>query len=690
MKKENTSDLQNLIQQTEMLKVKLEMETMFKKNMSFFEKINPTIFEKFNGYKAKKIWPIFSEEGYVTLFDSDKEEPIYPGDPHKYVKDAMEHYEKYSYYKDFTFNAQQELPDTEDRSHVIHISKLVNLSNEYQSKRESYLPLPKNIRFMLMKGIGLGYQLDELLSKTDLRFLCIVESNPDIFFASLHTLDYDKLFSWFNRRGYGINLIVDLDPEQCMRNVLNYMIQIGTYNSVRVYEFDHLCSKELEKACDGIHRGLREAISSLGFFDDERVGLAHSVKNFQNKYQLLESTKSSYDIPVFICGNGPSLDKAKEVLLKYQGKVIIVSSGSCLGALYKMGIKPDFHIENERVHSIYPWIKSSSPREFRKDIQLITLNVVHPKVLNEFDNVALVLKANDLGSTYFKTYDKKDKYPYLLHCNPTVTNTSMAIMLKLGFKNIYLFGVDLGFAPDGQHHSSYSQYNEVDSKLYEGKDIYDIKAKTNLYAKGNFINTVITSPSFRNSRDAFNELISTYSDINVFNCGEGVYIEGSTPLKCEDVDLKDIPLNKDKIKATVMKKSFDNDYFCEEFNDDRVLTNMEPVQMYLESVKELISKVSDDVEKNYDILNQVDFLLKILISDKQHIYRYFLLKGSIYTHMIVLALSLESNFSSGIEEFKKGMQIFSDFIDDIIDITKNKMLETDHYEHDIANALVEK
>jgi hypothetical protein len=687
MEKQSTSDLQTIIHQAEVLKKKMEMEAMFKKNMAFFQKTNPTIYEKFHKYKAKSIWPIFTEEGYVTLVDGKSDRPIYPGDPNNYVKESVEHYEKHSFYRDFNFNAARKTPETEDRSHVIHIAKFMNLAKEYDSERQNFDPLPKDIRFMLLKGIGLGYHIEHLLEKTDIRYLCIVESNPDIFFASLHTVNYDKLFSWFNKSNYGLNLIVEASPDECMSSVLYYLLKIGTYNAVRVYEFDHLDSKEMELASSSIHQGIREAVSSHGFFDDERVGLAHSLRNYQSKYKILEVTNAKYDIPVFICGNGPSLDHAKETLLKYQGQAIIVSSGSCLGALYKMGIKPDFHVENERVKSIHSWIKSSSPREFRKGIQLIALNVVHPEVLNEFDSVVLALKANDLGSTYFKSHQKNEKHPFLMHCNPTVTNTATAIMLTLGFKKIYLFGIDLGFSPDGQHHSKYSQYNEVDSKLFSGDSRYEINSKRNIPVKGNFSPSVITTLNFKNSRDSFDMLFKTYADIDVYNCGEGAFIDGARPMRHTDINLGNIDFDKEKFISTVMKKSFDDDYQTENLEDQVALKNLEPIQFYLQSIKELLAKVSDDKNKNFEILNQIDRLLKILLSDTEHIYRYFLLKGSVYIMMIFLALGLETNASKGIEEFKKGAELLNDFVDDIIRITTQHMLELDHNQNAISRVL---
>ena len=60
-----------------------------------------------------------------------------------------------------------------------------------------------------------------------------------------------------------------------------YLLKIGFHHSSRFYEFEHLVSPSVRELRNGFAAGIQEGVRSLGFFDDEKVGLAHSVKNFQ-------------------------------------------------------------------------------------------------------------------------------------------------------------------------------------------------------------------------------------------------------------------------------------------------------------------------------------------------------------------------------------------------------------------------
>ena len=350
---------------------------------------------------------------------------------------------------------------------------------------------------MVMNGVGLGYQIDELLSKIDVNYLFINEPNTDVFFSSLHTMDYSKLFGYFNRSNWGLNLLVGVSKEESAFAATKYMVNIGVYNCVRRYEFDHLVGADYAKGYQGMIQGIEDSAASLSFFDDERVGVVQSCYNFSQNYPVFCNHEFTTDVPVIICANGPSLDQNKDFLHQVKDKAIICTAGSTLGALYKMGIKPDFHVENERVKSILSWVKSSSDPEFRQDVQLLALNVVYPQVYKEFGKVSTFLKTNDLGTNYFvhRTGDNH-KFPDITHCNPTVSNTACSIFVNMGFKNIFLLGVDLGFAPSGQHHSSFSQYGDVDKEVFKTNKNLDHKAAGHLKVKGNFYKEITTTKNF--------------------------------------------------------------------------------------------------------------------------------------------------------------------------------------------------
>src|SRR5690606_10036454 len=71
-------------------------------------------------------------------------------------------------------------------------------------------------------------------------------------------------------------------------------------------------------------------------------------------------------LPVFIVGNGPSLDQCFDYLHQYKDQVVIISCGTALKALHKHGIKPDFHAELEQNRATYEWVSQVDDPEYLK------------------------------------------------------------------------------------------------------------------------------------------------------------------------------------------------------------------------------------------------------------------------------------------------------------------------------------
>ncbi len=87
----------------------------------------------------------------------------------------------------------------------------------------------------------------------------------------------------------------------------------------------------------------------LGFFDDEQIGFAHTFHNINAGYAFFSHGAATESLPpVLLVGNGPSLDSHVNFIRQHQADSIIISCGTALSSLAKVGIKPDFHVEMER------------------------------------------------------------------------------------------------------------------------------------------------------------------------------------------------------------------------------------------------------------------------------------------------------------------------------------------------------
>ena len=88
-----------------------------------------------------------------------------------------------------------------------------------------------------------------------------------------------------------------------------------------------------------------------------------------------------------------------------------------------------------------------------------------------------------------------------------MTNSALSNVLALGFKQIYLFGIDLGAKDPSSHHSKHSAYYRKD-----GEQIYQNfwKNMADYQVKGNFQDVVYTKHEFKFSAEVLAQALAEY------------------------------------------------------------------------------------------------------------------------------------------------------------------------------------
>jgi len=399
-------------------------------------------------------------------------------------------------------------------------------------------------------------------------------------------------------------------------------------------------SGEVLKDVMGCFQG---AVSSLGFYDDERVGLAHSIPKISATF-LSETRPPVIDRPIVVCGNGPSLTEALPQIRKKRDQITLMSCGSTMGTLYKEGIKPDFHIEQERPLSACLWLERTTTPEFRKGVQCIALNVVHPKIRELFDDVAYALKANDLGTTVITSVAKS--LPVLYNVNPMVSNAGVSIAANLGFKNIYLVGIDCAFSASGASHA-------------EGHDPLVVKPNT-LTTRGSFGGEVGTNPAYNSSREAVEAVISYHRETKFFNFGSGAYIHGARPVRkirsssSAPVDVTHLlrPQSYTIDKAALQREFTANIY----------------------KLRQLAISFPDEcsgIDEAYFFINQFHRAL-MEIMRKNRLF-WYLVKGTLSTQLMFLAGCAEVS----LPHFDKASAIFKELVASMQDDINRRLFEFD-------------
>ena len=166
-----------------------------------------------------------------------------------------------------------------------------------------------------------------------------------------------------------------------------------------------------------------------------------------------------------------------------------------------------------------------------------------------------MLKVNDAGTDLTCFLSSSNNFQVVKYCNPTVSNTALMAMLHLGFKNISLLGVDLGFINDEHHHSKSSMYYKGE---WQGKETEHKRFKGSSYkAKGNFREEVTTTGIFDSSKGVMEFAINDFPDANIYNCSDGVKIDGAAPLKFDELEINDHELDLNKELKKLLNSSFE-------------------------------------------------------------------------------------------------------------------------------------
>jgi len=161
----------------------------------------------------------------------------------------------------------------------------------------------------------------------------------------------------------------------------------------------------------------------------------------------------------------------------------------------------------------------------------------------------MALKYNDLGTQLMREAGATEG-SLLGNCNPLVSNFGLSLISSLGFKNVYLAGIDCGMKTCSEHHSK-------DSIYYKGlqKSSVEPTAKELIEVEGNKDGVVYTTDLLNQSRLCL-QLVLSNSTLNCFNFSEGAKIDGSVAVYNSE-ELKFSPI-KDKRKRleTLLEHAF--------------------------------------------------------------------------------------------------------------------------------------
>lgn len=514
-------------------------------NLLALKKYFPSFYKRFLNYKPQTHGLELTPDGILNIAYPGGF--IYDGDPQKICNTQFDNFFVTPLNSVYTINTEKANLPNQLFKHSNLLAALSHNGDEYIAKSLSATYEPQScFPILSIIGVGIGYHLERLVEK-NIQHLCIYEPNNDLFYASLHTVDYTSLFNHFTQKNKGITLEIGSAPEYFVESIHKILHERGTFRSGFFPVYRHYNSDTSNEALTRFFDNVSNFYNGFGFFEDDIISTVHTMKNIKDGRKFLPydiSLSDDYtDKPVFICANGPSLDENIEFLKENREKYYLFSGGSALMPLYKAGLTPDLHFEIERTEGLFDYVSVINDNEYYKKITLVCMNTVAPMVINLFGDVYVYLKPNDGGTEFIRSAIGQKAFNahlQLFDSNPTVSNAALAFSIRAGFKNIYLHGVDLGYIDPEYHHSKNSLYFEKNKKIAD----FDGHAQNNKTVSGNFVESVFSNMIFDWSRHTIEHTLrkSKMRGINCYNCSNGARIDRAKPLKVADCSFDENPL----------------------------------------------------------------------------------------------------------------------------------------------------
>ncbi|KOO58145.1 hypothetical protein WH43_10170 [Rheinheimera sp. KL1] len=648
---------------------KISAQKLYEKNIAALERFYPEVHKAMLNYKASS-WSLVQDgKGEPNLYH-EKRNALFHHDSISEYSHLVDYFINHPFRDDIIVNQSPggKLYKYLHYKTVARIQPLIGEALNRQGK------LPKDVDNLIIFGVALGLHIQSLTESHQIKNLFICEPNLDFFAASLYVTDWDSIFKKADENEYRIYLNLGGDGSHYFYDLMSQFYQVGAYSIANTYMLSTYYNTGMQKAIGNLRSELKVVLALGEYYDHARYGIAHTYHGLKSDNRYLKDNNEDYgkslalSLPVFIVGNGPSLDANLDYIREYREHIVLISCGTALRSLYKNGIRPDFHAEIEQNRATFDWISLIDDKDYLRQIRLLSVNGIHPDTSALFKETLLCFKDGE-GSTYvFNNGLKKIglQSASLSYAYPTVTNLVLNYCLKWGFELFYLFGVDLGFTDIKQHHSKHSAYYKNN-----GEEIYDYQVHHGggIPSPGNFESFVYTKPEFDVSRKLLEQAIDNVGrKVYVFNCSNGVKIKNTSPLKAENILLTHQVSGISQLIDDLVSSSF---HTMPDFAADQIISDFS-VDAFKQTISEWLALLKKDINNQHEA--------KTLLSEQWKLLRtkgtasdditFFLFHGSanyISGVLTKIAANISDDVKSSqkfVETFNKVLAIWRDYLNE--------------------------
>lgn len=631
------------------------------RNLEFFSRTYPAIYNFYKNYQMTRAEVVISTaEDEVDLRVDGKS--LYNGQARARAKQGVELFEN-------TFSPGKKMPSLPppwpgDYYHPRFAHMAVdNLTKLSPVTRESFTgyPIPNFYPLVVFQGVGLGYQIEQLVESGRVENAIILEPDVEVFAASLLTTDWEKIYNAFQKSGQSLRFLIGAKhtEEGIWGALLENLLHFSPIFPIMNFFLNERGDPVMEQVARRLNR---EAVASLtvwGHYDDEVRQINNALHAFYNGIRTIPERGSlESDVPVLIIGSGPSLDNRIDDIKSVRNRVLIVSAGTGLRVLLENDIYPDFHVELESDYLNYR-VLSSYDRAKLKKVRIIAASQVCPLIWDLFGDQRLYFKKESPISGMFGSPDAT-----ISHGTPTCTNAALALCSQMGLRNIFLFGTDFGFADNKKHHAKQSIYmksedESLHAELSEGATKAFSNTKT-FAVKGVQGKSVQTTPTYFTAKRSVEYLISLTNagatTVSFSNCADGADIEGAKWLDShaflEMAEEFGSEKNRNRILTTLFSEN------AKPVATDRIESQLKATEDSLKRLHSTISGLikSKKLEGKKDITRVTSEISRYMEQElvKQDPSFYYMIRGAVRHFLYVgFAHTLAMENSREVTEFLK-------------------------------------
>ena len=507
--------------------------------------------------------------------------------------------------------------------------------------------------FLFVFGFGLGNFLENLIKISSARVAIILEPNLDFLYYSTFTLDWAPIMQFaFGADRCDIRFILSSDPAITVATIKKIIRETCPAAWDGALFFHHYNNSTLKAIYDHFQIALSTtALLGLGFFEDEMCMVTQTARNLdaRDRYVITNTVKSFNDVPVFIVGNGPSLDQDIECLKRLADRAIIISCGSTLPVLLSHGIRPDFQVVLERgPFQLESCSRAKAIGGGLDGITLLASTTAMPAVVDLFEEVWFYFRPCLSSTPLFIAGEGHT----LVFTDPMAANAGLNIALLSGFTSIYLLGVDIGSRHHDQDHST----------AYVSPKGRNTTVSLSIEINGNFGGSVFSDDVYFWSKEIFEHTLAcTGSGRQLFNCSNGAAINGFTPKHLSAVSLPPLTKSKEAVKRDVRRA-------LAVYRPDTVKASNR-LKTLSEGIDFKLAQLRNIVKEHWDIGDRsaISRLMQELELDRFDVPAEMVLRGSLtlslaglhyYAQRIPDARDLETFRKLSAEHFLKLLDIF--------------------------------